>query len=70
MFDKTKGFDNHDALVKYYAECPIRLIKVWSREAHGNLPDGETFDGFQREIALQKRILELEKMVSQAKRQK
>jgi hypothetical protein len=60
---------NREELIQYYAGIPVRLAKIWSREAKGYLKRGETLDGFQREIVLQSKILRLEKMLADAKRQ-
>jgi hypothetical protein len=67
-FPKTRSFFNRDDLIKYYATTGLTVVKIYSSEAHGNLKCEETFDGFQREIALQAKIIELEKMLKDAKR--
>lgn len=68
-FPLTHSCANRDELIKYYAGLPVRVAKIYSTEAHGYLKRGETLDGFQREIALQTKIIKLEEMLAEAKRQ-
>ena len=58
---KTKSFVDRETLVRWCAELDKKPYKIYSAEAHGYLPIGDSLDGMRREIELTKQVITLEK---------
>jgi hypothetical protein len=67
---RTRYFKDRDELVQFFASGNNGIARIYSTIAGNSLERGETLDGFQREVALTKKILELESEIQKLKKKR